>query len=85
VSGEDAGMTVREVASRFRVGRDKVRHWIKSGQLRAINTASRKCQKPRYIVLREYLAEFEATRLVAVPSKPPRYRRKAALVDYYPD
>jgi hypothetical protein len=80
------GLTVAEVARRYRVSPDKVRLWIKKGELRAINTASALCTKPRFVVVAEALAEFERRRQAAAPAKPaPRRRRPAETVDYYPD
>jgi excisionase family DNA binding protein len=40
------GLTTCEAAARFRVGEDCIRAWIKSGQLRATNTADARCAKP---------------------------------------
>jgi transposase len=41
------GLTVADVAARYRVGEDKVRLWIRRGELAAINTAATLCGKPR--------------------------------------
>jgi excisionase family DNA binding protein len=51
-----AGMTVREVARRYRVGEDKVRGWIQRGEMRAVNTAATLCGRPRWVVLPADLA-----------------------------
>src|SRR5262249_18503933 len=48
--GPAAGLTVRDVARRYRVGEDKVRTWIARGELKAINTAAALCGRPRWIV-----------------------------------
>ena len=79
------GFTVADIAARHRVGEDKVRGWIKRGELFAINTADSRCGKPRFVVLPESLAEFERGRSTAPPPKPPRRRKKTSQVDYYPD
>jgi transposase len=78
-----AGLTVAEVARRFRVGEDKVRSWIKSGELAALNTASALCGRPRFVVTPDALAAFERRRSAAAP-KPARRRRPAPTIDYYP-
>jgi excisionase family DNA binding protein len=78
------GLTVREVARRYRVGEDKVRAWIAAGELRAINTAAVLCGKPRWVIPVDALAEFERRRAGAAPPKPPRRKRCPALVDYFP-
>lgn len=78
------GLTVSEVARRYRVGEDRVRGWIKSGKLAAINTSDAQCARPRYVVLPEALAEFERARCVAPPPKVVR-RRRPKTRDYFPD
>jgi hypothetical protein len=80
-----AGLTVRDVARRYRVSPDKVRGWIRSGQLVAINTGSSLCCKPRFVVLPEALAAFERNRQAAPPPKPTRRKKRSNKVDYYPD
>jgi hypothetical protein len=80
------GLTVADVAARYRVGEDKVRGWIRRGELAAINTSMALCGKPRFVVLPSALAEFEDRRAAAQPPKPPRKRRKRAdYTDFYPD
>src|SRR5438045_2438684 len=79
-----AGFTVREVARRYRVGEDKVRAWIRRGELRAINTAATACARPRFVVPPEALGEFEQRRAGALPRKPSRRRTRRFAVDYYP-
>jgi excisionase family DNA binding protein len=80
-----AGLTVADVARRYRVGEDKVRRWIRSGELPAINTSSTRCGRPRYVVTADALAAFEAGRSPATPPKPKRRKRQPHLIDYYPD
>jgi hypothetical protein len=75
---------VRELARRYRVGEDKVRSWIKKGELRAVNTAAVLCGKPRWVVSEEALVEFERRRSSAPPAKPPTPRRRNAIKDFYP-
>jgi transposase len=81
-----AGLTVRDVARRYRVGEDKVRGWIKRGELSAMNTADRRCARPRFVVTAESLAEFERRRQAATPDAPkPRRRKRTNEIDFYPD
>jgi len=80
-----AGLTVRDVARRYRVGEDKIRRWINSGSLKAINTAAALCGRPRWVVPADSLAAFERRRAGGPPPKPPPRRRRSTLVDFYPD
>ena len=80
------GSTPNELAKVLRVSPDKVRSWIKSGQLGAIDTSPTRCGKPRYVVLPHHLEEFEQRRQAITPAKVvPRRRRPAGMKDYYPD
>jgi excisionase family DNA binding protein len=81
------GLTVGEVARRYRVGEDKVRAWIRSGELAAINTAAVRTGRPRFVVTADGLAAFERRRAAAGPPAPARQRRagRPAYKDYYPD
>jgi transposase len=78
------GLTVHDVARRYRVGEDKVRAWIRRGELHAINTAAAVCGRPRWVITPEALAEFEKWRSGARPEKPPRRRRRQEMIDYFP-
>jgi transposase len=80
-----AGLTVREVAKRYRVSPDKVRRWIARGELRAINTADALCSKPRWVVTQEALVAFEQRRTAGPSPTPTPRRRSSPVVDYYPD
>jgi transposase len=79
------GLTVRDVARRFRVSPDRVRAWIRGGQLAALNTAAARCGRPRFVVTPEAIAEFEHGLAAATAPKPaPRRKRRPATVDFYP-
>jgi transposase len=80
-----AGLTIAELARRYRVGPDKVRAWIARGELDAVNTAAAPGGRPRWVVLPDALAAFERRRAGRLPPKPPRRNRRAARVDYFPD
>jgi transposase len=79
------GLTVRDVARRYRVGQDKVRAWIRRAELRAINTATVLCGKPRWVIPPDALVEFEKRRAGGPQAKPIRHRKRSPMVDYYPD
>jgi hypothetical protein len=78
------GLTVRDVARRYRVGEDKVRAWIARGELVAINTASVLCGRPRWVISPEALAAFEQARRGGPTPKAPRRKRRTSMADYYP-
>ena len=78
------GYTTREVARRYRVGEDKVRAWIARSELRAINTSTVLCGKPRWVITSEALAEFEKRRSGGQPLEQKRRRRTTGR-DFYPD
>jgi hypothetical protein len=73
------------VARRYRVGQDKVRSWIRRGELAAINTATVLCGKPRWVMTPDALAAFERRRTTCPPPKPPRRRRQPEVIDFDPD
>jgi len=78
------GLTVRDIALRYRVGPDKVRSWIIRGELAAVNTASR--GKPRWVITPESLTAFEGRRAGGpAPKAARRPRRRAATIDYFPE
>jgi hypothetical protein len=80
------GLTVADLAARYRVSEDKIRRWIRNGDIRAVNSATALCGKPRFVVLPEALADFEKSRAAAEPPKPPRRcQKRIDFVEYYPD
>lgn len=80
-----SGRTVAEVARLLRVGADKVRAWIRRGELAALNTAD-PGDRPRFVVLPDQLEAFRRQRAAAPPpeAKPARRRRSTAMRDYFP-
>ena len=83
---QSSGFTVSEVARRYRVSADKVRGWIKAGELHAINTAALLCGRPRWVVTSDALADFEKKRQSGPAPKTQRRRRcHQAQVDFYSD
>jgi hypothetical protein len=63
------------LAEYFGVGEEKIGHWIKTGQLRAINIALRPGRRPRWRVAWSAVREFEAAR-AAQPAVPIQRRRR---------
>lgn len=82
----ERGLTVADVARRYRVSPERVLRWIKRGELRAINRRDARCRRPAFVVTPEALADFERRREAAAPEapKPPR-RKRTMAIDFYPD
>ena len=77
-------LTPPQVAERFRVSPDKVRSWILSGQLRAIDISTHpEIGRPRWRIYPTDLIAFENSRMARPPVKPTRRRRKPADVIQY--
>lgn len=84
---EQRKVSVPHLAKEWGIASNKITAWIKSGELKAINAATSRDQRPRYLIDRRDIEEFERSRLV-VPDQPqPRVRRKRqpAGKDYFPD
>ncbi len=65
----DAPLTLPEVASHLRVRREKVLHWIRSGELRGYNVAARQeGKRPKYRIDPEELRRFAERRQVTPPA-----------------
>ena len=78
VPGSQPKLTPVQIAKRYGVSADKVRGWIYSGELRAINVATRPGGRPRYAIDEADLLEFESRRQVQPQENPPRSRRTKA-------
>lgn len=88
VADVQRGLTVPELAQRYRCSQDKVRNWIRAGRLPAVNTSSVRCARPRFVVLPEHLAAFEkgiAADTPSAPKSPRRPKRPAGFIDFFPD
>ena len=82
----DRGCTPEEFAKVYRLGPDRVRAWIRSGALGAINVAKSRSGRPRFIILPRHVEAFEKAREVGPPAKsPPRRRRSPGTIDFYPE
>jgi hypothetical protein len=76
VASKRSKSTPPELAKQWGIDVAKVLHWIKSGELRAINLATRRDGRPRYAIDQADIALFEAGRAVQPPA--PRVRRRRA-------
>jgi hypothetical protein len=79
-----AGLTVRDVARRYRVGVGRVLGWIRRGELRAIHRRDDRVGCPSYVVTPEAIEAFECARSVSPPAKTVRRKKRTEEVDYFP-
>ena len=69
-------LTPPEVGRLWGVSPDRIVHWIRTGELRAINVATKRDGRPRFLIDLDDLADFEAGRAVIPKARPHRRRRK---------
>jgi hypothetical protein len=58
---------------------------IASGEMPAVNVATTRSGRPRFVILPAHLAEWERRRRVSPPPKPARRPKRSGQVDFYPD
>ena len=73
-------LTPPELAREWGVSAAKILHWIRSGELRAIDIARRRGGRPRYLIDRADIAAFEAVRQVVVKPRISRRRKPYSTV-----
>lgn len=76
-------LTPPQLAREWGVSADKVRAWIESGELRAVNLAARPGGRPRYRMDPADALAFEARREAGGAPRAPRRRRQAAEIIEY--
>ncbi|MCD4728168.1 MAG: helix-turn-helix domain-containing protein [Pirellulales bacterium] len=76
-------LTPPAVAKRLAVDPAKILAWIRSGELRAVNTATTITGRPRYKISPADLAAFEAARAAGPTPKVVRRRRKDPSATQY--
>src|SRR5438067_13182400 len=70
-------LTPGQLARQWGISVEKVLRWVKSGELRAVNAASRPSGRPRFLIDLADVAVFEARRAVASsPDANPVKRRR---------
>jgi hypothetical protein len=77
------GFSVSDLCRRWKVGPDKIRGFLRRGELIGINLATNLASRPQWRITPESVNLFERRRSSAPPPKRP-HRRKTPLVDYYP-
>jgi hypothetical protein len=78
------GYTVADLCKRWRIGADKVRAFLRRGELVAINVAASLSAKPQWRITPESVERFENRRTSAPAPKPPPRRKRSCGVDFFP-
>ena len=80
----NASITPPELAKRYGVSPDKVLGWIRNGELRAINVATKPGGRPRWRISESDIELFEVRR-AAVTTKTTRRRRRpaAGVIEFF--
>ncbi len=73
-------LTPPQLARELQVTPEKVIAWIRSGELRAVNVALHAGGRPRWVIDRQDIAAFEASR-ASKPTPRPRRRRRQIEVE----
>lgn len=78
-------LSPREVAALFGISPDKVLAWIHSGELQAVNVATRPGGRPRWRIDQADLMAFEQRRAATPPAPICRVRRKkqSGIIDFF--
>jgi hypothetical protein len=81
-----SGMSVAQFAQKWKIGEDKVRHFISTGELKAYNFSTSPLQRPQFRIPVEAEAEFLQRRRSGPPPRPAKRRKNLHQVhEYYPD
>ncbi|UUO09288.1 helix-turn-helix domain-containing protein [Blastopirellula sp. J2-11] len=76
--------TPQEVATALQVGVDRIRQFIASGELRAINLAKAGSSRPQWRIRESDLKSFEELRMNRPPPKITRRRKKLpGVIEFY--
>jgi len=79
------GFSVADLCRRWKVGPDKVRAFLRRGELVGINLATNLSARPQWRITPESVERFERRRSSAPVPKPNRRRRRVEEIDFYPD
>ncbi len=77
--------TPPEVAEELKIHPEKVRGWVKKGELLAVNVAASPTGRPRWRIAEADLADFLARRSAPKPTPKMRRRRRvdASVIEYF--
>ncbi|HQZ65466.1 MAG TPA: helix-turn-helix domain-containing protein [Planctomycetaceae bacterium] len=76
--------SVKQLQERYGVGEHTVLGWIKSGELRAINTRRSGSNRPKWRFTEEAVSQFELIRSTSPPQPKSRRRQPASTtIQFY--
>jgi hypothetical protein len=79
-----AGFSVADLCRRWRCGGNKIRAFLRRGELIGVNVATNLSGRPQWRVTEESVLAFEARRTSAPAPRPAKRKKKITAVDYYP-
>jgi hypothetical protein len=82
---DGTGLSVRQFAQKWKIGEDKVRHFISTGELKAFNFSTSPLKRPQYRISPAAEAEFLQRRQSGPAPKPPKRLKRSDIIDFYPD
>lgn len=81
--GLDRPLTISEVAKLLRIQPNKVLNWVRDGELRGYNVATKQGKRPRYRINPEDLTDFQKRRTILQPvpkGRPPGSYRRIPII-----
>ena len=79
------GYSVADLCHRWKIGGDKVRSFLRRGELVGVNLAGSLSAKPQWRITPEEVERFEKRRSSAPLPKTTRRRRQREATDFFPD
>jgi excisionase family DNA binding protein len=76
-------LTPPQLARRLGVKPDKILTWIRTGELRAVNLATRRDGRPRWLIDEADIAVFEASRQAQPGRARQRRARPSSVKNYF--
>jgi hypothetical protein len=80
-----AGFRVADLCRRWKVGPDKIRGFLRRGELAGVNVAATLSGKPQWRITPESVERFEQRRAAGPRPSPAKRVRRRTGVDFYPD
>jgi hypothetical protein len=81
----ERGYSIADLSRRWKIGSDKIRSFLRRGELIGIKVASDPAGRPQWRITQASVEAFERRRSSAPAPKPARRRMQRAPVDYLAD